>query len=134
MDELTNMVKTLSAEMEKMKVEGKQTYINPQNVDNRGNFRRPKNNVPQIMPREQRNRDRDDHRIQTPLQNNLVADEEGEEIDDLGLEIHYIEDTSPFPHLTQEAYEESLMNGQINESSKGEKANNNNPNKYKLRS
>jgi hypothetical protein len=86
-DELTKMVKLCLLEMEKMK-EGKTTYRNPQNVDNRGNFRRPNNNVPQIMPREQRNRDRDDQRIQTPLQNNLVDDEEGEEIDELGPEIH----------------------------------------------
>jgi hypothetical protein len=34
MDELKKMVKTLSAEMEKMKAGGKQTYRNPQNVDN----------------------------------------------------------------------------------------------------
>jgi hypothetical protein len=74
-DELKKMVMTLSVEMEKMKVEGKQTYKNPQNVDNRGNFRRPNNNVPQIMAREQKRRDRDDQRIQTPLQNNLVDDE-----------------------------------------------------------
>jgi hypothetical protein len=53
-DKLTKMVKTLSAEMEKMKAEGKQTYRNPQNVDNRENFRRPNNNVPQIMLREQK--------------------------------------------------------------------------------
>jgi hypothetical protein len=120
---LTKMVKTLSARDGKMKVRREAHYRNPQNIDNRGNFRRPNNNVPQIMPREQRNRDRDDQRIQTPLQNNLVADEEGEEIDELGPEIHCIEDTSPFPHLTQSAYEESLMNSQINELSKGEKAN-----------
>jgi hypothetical protein len=67
-DELTKMVKTLSAEMEKIKMEGKQTYKNPQNTDNRVNFWRPNNNVPQIMPREQRNRDRYDKRIQTPPQ------------------------------------------------------------------
>ena len=46
MDELTKMVKILSTEMEKIKEEGKKTYKNPQNVDNRGNFRRPNNNVP----------------------------------------------------------------------------------------
>jgi hypothetical protein len=119
-DELTKMVKSLSAEMEKIKMEGKQTYRNPQNIDNRGNFRRPNNHAPQIMPREQRNRDRDDQRIQTPLQNNLVDDEEKEE-EELDPEIHCIEDTSPFPHLTQSAYEESLMNSQINELSKGGK-------------
>jgi hypothetical protein len=68
------------------------------------------------------NRDRDDQKIQTPLQNNLVVDEEGEE-EELDPEIHCLGDTSPFPHLTQSAYEESLMDNQINELSKGEKAN-----------
>ena len=48
-------------------------------------------------------------------------------------ETHYIEDTSPFPHLTQYVYEESLINTQINELSKGEKASST-PNKYNLRS
>jgi hypothetical protein len=99
-DELTKMVKSLSAEMEKMKMEGKPTYKNPQNIDNRGNFRRPNNNVPRIMPREKRDRDRSDQKIQTPLQNNLVIDEEGGE-EELDPEIHCIGDTFPFPHLTQ---------------------------------
>jgi hypothetical protein len=131
-DELTKMVKSLSAEMEKMKFEGKQTYKNPQNGDNRGNFRRPNNNVPQIMPREQRNRDRDDQRIQTPLQNNLVDDEEREE-EELDPEIHCFGDTPPFPHLTQSTYEESLMNSHLNELSKGDKASSS-QNRYNLRS
>jgi hypothetical protein len=130
-DELTKLVKSLSAEMEKMKFEGKQGYKSAQNDDNRGNFRRP-NNTPQILPREPRNRDRDDQKIQTPLQNNLVVDEEGEE-EELDPEIHCLGDTSPFPHLTQSAYEESLMDSQINELSKGEKTNSS-PNKYNLRS
>jgi hypothetical protein len=108
-DELTKMVKSLSVEMEKMKFEGKQGYKNVSNVDNRGNFRRPNNNAPQIMPREQRDRDRNDQKIQTPLQNNLVDDQEREE-EEIDPEIHCIGDTSPFPHLTQSAYEESLMN------------------------
>jgi hypothetical protein len=56
-DELTKLVKSLSAEMEKLKVEGKQSYRNTQNVDNRGNFKRP-NNSHQIIQRDQRNRDR----------------------------------------------------------------------------
>jgi hypothetical protein len=50
----------------------------------------------------QGNRDRDDQRIQSPLQNNLVADEEREETYE---KIHCIEDTSPFPNLTQATYE-----------------------------
>jgi hypothetical protein len=125
------MVKSLSVEMEKMKFEGKQGYKNAQNDENRGNFRRP-NNTPQILPREPRNRDRDDQKIQTPLQNNIVVDEEGEE-EELDPEIHCLRDTSPFPHLTQSAYEESLLDNQINELSKGGKSNNS-PNKYNLRS
>ena len=44
-DELTKLVKSLSADMEKMKFEGKQGYKSAQNVDNIGNFKRP-NNTP----------------------------------------------------------------------------------------
>ena len=87
----------------------------------------------QNFPKEQRSRDREDQRIQTPLQNNLVSREEGEEVDELDPEIPCIEDTSPFPHLTQSAYEESLINTQINELSRREKASNT-PNRYNLRS
>jgi hypothetical protein len=114
--------------MESLEVEGKPTYKNPQNIDNRGNFRRPNNIASQIMPRDPRSRDKDDQKIQTPLQNNLFVDEEGEE-EELDPEIHCLGDTSPFPHLTQSAYEESLLDSQINELRKGEKANSS-PNKY----
>jgi len=37
-----------------------------------------------------------------------------------------------FPHLTQSTYEESLMDSQLNELSKGENTSNN-PNRYSLR-
>jgi hypothetical protein len=72
-DEMKKLVKSLSAKMEKLNLEGKKRYRNTQNVDNRGNFRRP-NNAPQIIQRDQTNRDRDDKKIQAPLQNNLVVD------------------------------------------------------------
>jgi hypothetical protein len=51
----------------------------------------------------------------------------------LDPEIHCLGDTSSFPHLTQAAYEESLMDSQLNELSKGEK-DQHNPNRYNLRS
>jgi hypothetical protein len=44
-DELKKLVKSLSTEMGKLKFEGKKSYRNPHNADNRGNFRRP-NNAP----------------------------------------------------------------------------------------
>jgi hypothetical protein len=97
-DETTKLLKSLSTRMKKIELEGKQNYRNPQNVDNRGNYRRP-NNTPQIIQRDQRSRDKDDQKIHTPLQNNIVVDEE-EGDEDPDPEIHYLGDTSSFPHLT----------------------------------
>jgi hypothetical protein len=88
MDEVTKLLKSLSARMERLELEGKKSYRNPPNAENRGNFRRP-NNTPQIIQRDQRGRDRDDQRIQAPLQNNLVTNEEGEE-EEVDPEIHYL--------------------------------------------
>jgi hypothetical protein len=130
-DELTKLVKSLFAEMEKLKLEGKHTYRNIQNDDNIGKFRRP-NNPPQILPRDPRNRDSDDQKVQAPLQNNPVVDEEGED-EETDPEIHFLSDTSSSPDLTQSTYEESLMDNQINELSKGEKTKENS-NRYNLRS
>jgi hypothetical protein len=48
-------------------------------------------------------------------------------------EIHCVEEAPPFPHLTQSAYEKSLMNIQIHELGKGERAGHT-PNRYNLRS
>jgi hypothetical protein len=129
--ELKKFVKSLSIEIEKLKSKGKQTYRNAQNTNNRGNYRRP-NNAPQIFPRDPKNRERDDQRVQAPLQNNLVVDEEEEEVE-ADPEIHCLGYTSPSPHLTQSSYEQSLMDIQINELSKGEKEKENS-NRYNLRS
>jgi hypothetical protein len=96
-DELTKLVKSLSAEMEKLKFEGKQGYMNTHNNDNRGNFRR-QNNSPRIIQKYQRNIDRYDQRIQAPLQNNLVTDEVGEE-EEVDTKIHCLGDTFASPHL-----------------------------------
>jgi ribonuclease HI len=130
-DEVTKLLKSLSARMEKIELEGKQSYRNSQNTENRGSFKRP-TNAPQIIQRDQRNRDRDDQKIQTPLQNNLVTDENEEE-EDIDPEIHCLGDTSSSPHLTQSAYEEALISNQLNELSKGEKTSND-LNRYNLRS
>jgi hypothetical protein len=88
---------------------------------------------PTMLPKSfPENRERDDQRVQAPLQNNLVADEEEEEVE-VDPEIHCLGDTSPSPHLTQSSYEKYLMDIQINELSKGEKAKEN-PGRYNLRS
>jgi hypothetical protein len=107
--------------MERLKVEGRQAYKGPQSTENKGGFRRLNNISPPTMKRE-RGRDREDQRIQAPFQNNFVAEEEEGETNELDPEIHCFVDTPPFPHLTQSAYEESLMDSQLNELSKGDKA------------
>ena len=104
-DELTKLVKSLSVEMEKLKLEGRGANRNPQGFGNRKNFIR-QNNTPQILQRDQRNRE--DHKVQTPLQNNLVDDEEGDN-EEADQEIHCLGDTNTSPHLTESAYEYSLM-------------------------
>jgi hypothetical protein len=131
-NETTRVLKSLSSRMERWELEGKPMYRNPQNVDGIG-FRRPNNNGPQAFQREPKGKDREDQRIQTPLQNNLVTHEGGEEIDEFDPEIHCVEEAPPFPHLTQSAYEESLMIIQIHELGKGEKADHT-ANRYNLRS
>jgi hypothetical protein len=131
-DETARVLKSLSARMERWELEGKTVYRNPQNADNRG-FRRPNNNGPQAFPREQREKDREDQRIQAPLQNNLVTHEEREEVNEFDPEIHCVEEAPHFPHLTQSAYEKSQMNIQIHELGKGERAGHT-PNRYNLRS
>jgi hypothetical protein len=131
-DETARILKSLSARMERWELEGKPMYRNPQNTDGRG-FRRPNNNGPWAFPREQREKDREDQRIQTPIQNNLVTHEGGEEIDEFDLEIHCVEEAPPFPHLTQSAYEKSLMSIQIHELGKGERVGHTS-NRYNLRS
>jgi hypothetical protein len=132
MDELTKMVKSLSVEMERMKVEVRQSYKGPHNTENKGGFRKPNNFTPPNVQRE-RGRDREDQRIQAPLQNNFVAEDEERETDELDLEIHCFGDTPPFPHLTQSAYEDSLMDSQLNELSKRDKASGS-QGRYNLRS
>jgi uncharacterized small protein (DUF1192 family) len=120
-NELTQLVNVLKEEMERIKVERRQIYKGPQNTENKGGFRRPNNFAPPTMHKG-KERDRDDQRIQAPFQNNFMADEEQGEVDEPEPKIHSLEGTPPFPHLTKSAYEESLMDGQLNELSKADKA------------
>jgi ribonuclease HI len=119
--ELTQVMNFLKEEVERLKLERKQMNRIPQNTENKGGFRRPNDFAPPTMHRE-KERDRDDQRIQAPFQNNFVVEEQEGEVDEPKPKIHSVEVTPPFPHLTQSAYEESLMNSQLNELSKGDKA------------
>jgi hypothetical protein len=119
------MMNFLSEKMETLKVERRKAYKGPQstknNTENKGGYQRPNNFTPPNVQKE-RGRDREDQRIQAPFQNNFMAKEEEGETDELDLEIHCFRENPPFHHLTQEYYEESLMDSQLNELSKGDKA------------
>jgi hypothetical protein len=66
-DKLTKMVKSLSAEMERMRVEGRQAYRGPKNAEKGGYFRRP-NNIASLTVQRERGRDREDQKVQAPFQ------------------------------------------------------------------
>jgi hypothetical protein len=120
-NEFTQLVNVLKEEMERIKMERRQMYKGPQNTENKGGFRRPNNFAPPTTHKE-KERDRDDQRIQAPFQNNFITHEEQEEVNEPEPKIHSLEVTSPFPHLTKSAYEESLMDGRLSELSKADKA------------
>jgi hypothetical protein len=71
---------------------------------NTNQYRIPYN--PQIMQRDKKNND--DQKIQTPLQNNYIEEnQEAEEVDE-DLDIHLFGDEISLSHLTQNEYEDSL--------------------------
>jgi hypothetical protein len=72
-NELTQVMNFLKEEMERLKVERRQAYKGPKSDKIKGGFRRPNNFTPPTMHRE-KERGRDDQRIQAPFQNNLVAE------------------------------------------------------------
>jgi hypothetical protein len=121
MNDLTQLLNVLKEEMERLKTERKQMNRGPQSTESRGGFRRPNNFTPPTMHKE-KDRDRDDQKIQAPFQNNFMTDEEGRKPDQPELELHSVEIAPPFPHLTKSAYEESLLDIQLNELSQGDKA------------
>jgi hypothetical protein len=76
---MSKMLKTLTSELARLKLEGKKTNRPAQDAGNRNpnQYRRP-NNAPQLLQRERRNHE--DQRILPPFQNNVV--EEIDENDD----------------------------------------------------
>jgi hypothetical protein len=111
---MAKMLKTLTSEMDRLKMETKKPGRPTQEggYKNSNQFRRP-NNVPQIMQRERRNQE--DQRVLPPFQNNAV--EEVEEIDDTEEDstIHLHDTELPPTHVTQQEYEDALILNQFEE-------------------
>jgi hypothetical protein len=84
----------------------RQTYRNTQNVDNRGNFRRPIMFLRFFQEIPEAGKGMIKNPNPFPKQPCYDEDEEDEENDP---EIHCLGDTPSSPHLTQSAYGKSLM-------------------------
>jgi hypothetical protein len=113
-DEMDKMLKTLTSELARLKLEAKQPNRPVQEGGNMNpnQFRRP-HNAPHIMQRERRNHE--DQRIFPPFQNNAVEDTE--ESDDVEENSTANLDGTELPtsHLTQQEYEDSLISNQFDD-------------------
>jgi hypothetical protein len=114
MDEMAKMLKTLTAEMARLKMEQKQPSRPAQEggYRNQNQFRRP-NNAPQILPRERKNQD--DQKVLPPFQNNAVDEEEDEDETEEDPAVHLNDSESSPMHLTQQDYEDALISNQFEE-------------------
>jgi hypothetical protein len=114
MDEMDKMLKTLTSEMARLKMEQKQPNRPTQEggYRNPNQFRRP-NNVPQILPRERRNQE--DQKVFPPFQNNAVEEVEEEDDTEDDPAVHLNDSESSPTHLTQHDYEDALILNQFEE-------------------
>jgi hypothetical protein len=116
---MAKMLKTLTFEMVRLKMEQKQPSRPTQESGyrNPNQFRRP-NNVPQILPRERKNQD--DQKVLPPFQNNEVDEEEDEDDTEEDPVVH-LNDSESFPlHVTQQDYEDALIANQFEEGDEDE--------------
>ena len=74
MDDMTKLIKNLSTKINRLEMENRNQNKHVQVNDNKNpnQFRRPFN--PRFFPRDRRNNE--DQKIQPPLQNNLIHDDE----------------------------------------------------------
>lgn len=99
LDELTKMVKSLTIDMSKLKMESRPSTTRNVSFDlpNKQQFRRP--NAPQIMLRERR--DTEDQKVQPPLQNVIFEYKEEAEGLERGADINCLRDKEGMIYLTQ---------------------------------
>ena len=83
-DDMTKLIKNMSAKLGRLEMENKSQNKLVQDNDNknRNHFRRTLN--PSFFPRVRRNNE--DQKIQPPFQNNMIWDDESYEIDEMELE------------------------------------------------
>lgn len=110
--------------MSKLKVDNKQPvkgkgtydYTNINFNQNPNNFRR--NNQPQVQILQRERNSTDDQKIKTPLQKTVMDEYDEDECpEDEEDNIHCVKVELEKSYLTQDDYEEALMNEQVNDNS-----------------
>jgi hypothetical protein len=114
MDEMAKMLKTMTSEMERLKMEQKKPSSPAQEggYRNQNQYRRP-NNAPQILPRERKNQD--DQKVLPPFQNNAVDEQEDEDDTEYDSVVHLNDSEASPMHVTQQDYEDALIFNQFEE-------------------
>ena len=112
MDDITKIIKKLSAKIKRLEMENKSQNKLVQDNDNKNpnHFRRTFN--PRFFPRDRRNNE--DQKIQPPFQNNLLQDDDSYEINemeikDLEPDIDQLDDVSSSQFLTKSEYHNAKM-------------------------
>jgi hypothetical protein len=117
LDKMAKMLESLTSEISNLKIENKQHVKGRGTYDSAGrnlnqnpnNFRR--NNQPtQILQREKN--PTEDQRINVPLQNFVMDEDDGEDQEGGEGNIHCVGEETGKSYLTQQDYEESLMTEQ----------------------
>jgi hypothetical protein len=116
------MLESLTSEMSKLKIENKQpakgkgSYEYPhRNPNQNPNTFRRNNQQVQILKRERN--PTEDQKVKAPLQNTVMDEDEDDFQEEEEDNIHCVGDDAGKSYLTQNDYEEALMNEQINENS-----------------
>jgi hypothetical protein len=119
MDEMAKMLKNLTSEMTRLKMEQKQSNRPAQESGyrNPNQFSRP-NNVPQFLPSERKNQD--DQKVLPPFQNHATDEEEDEDDIEEYPTVHLNDSESTPLHVTQHDYEHALIANQFEEGDEDE--------------
>jgi hypothetical protein len=122
LDKMAKMLESLTSEISKLKIENKQPvkgrgtydYVGRNPNQNPNNFRR--NNQPMQILQRERN-PTEDQRINFPLQNVVMDEDEGDYQEDGEDNIHCVGEETGKSYLTQHDYEEALMTEQTKDNS-----------------
>ena len=101
---MARKMEEMSSKLSKLRFEKHKWNAPQEGNQNKNQYRIPYN--PHIMQRDKNNND--DQKIQTPMQNNCIEENQEAEDVDKDLDIHFFVDEISLIHRTHNEYEDSL--------------------------